>query len=126
MLTSIRANVCITASASDSFSGRYVLAIPITIMPLARADSIPAGASSITKHFAGGNPNRSAPIRYGSGCGFPFFTSSEVTRTSGTGSPQYRMRFCASRRDPEVTTPQRPLGIDFKKSAAPGMTVTPR
>ena len=87
--------------------------------------SIPAGASSITRHSAGANPNPSAPFKYGSGCGFPFFTSSDVTRTSGTGSPQKRSRLVASSRDPDVTTPHRPYGIDFTRSAAPGITVTP-
>ena len=90
----------------------YVLVIPITFIPPARADSIPAGASSMTRQSTGAKPNCLAPFKYGSGSGFPWVTSSDVTYILGTGNPQYLKRFRASSLDPDVTTPHRPSGID--------------
>src|ERR1700733_12819015 len=99
--------------------------MPTTFIPPARPDRIPAGASSITRQSEDLTPNLSAPFKYGSGSGLPFFTSSAVTSTLGTGNPQKRNRALANSRVPEVTTPQRPAGIEFTSAAAPGITHTP-
>ena len=88
--------------------------------PPARADAIPAGASSMTRHSAASNPNPSAPFKYGSGCGFPFTTSSDVTRTLGTGTPQCGKRCSASSLDPDVTTPHRSVRNGFHQIQSAG------
>src|SRR6266545_1238149 len=60
---SIPLKSAIVASTPDRSPGRCVVVSPIARAPAARAATMPAGASSNTRHDAGSRPSRSAPRR---------------------------------------------------------------
>jgi class 3 adenylate cyclase len=84
------------ASASLSTAGSCVVATASTRIPAARAEAMPAGASSITRQTLGSTPSLDAAVRYGSGCGLPWVMSLAVTSTGGIGIPTARIRPVAS------------------------------
>src|ERR1700686_4308138 len=76
-----------SAPAALSSGSETVVRQAITRAPPAFPARIPAGTSSTTTQSRADTPSNDAPFRYGSGSGFPFFTSSEVSNRSGIGSP---------------------------------------
>src|SRR4051794_3330088 len=111
-----------TRWAAVSASGSCVVVTAQTVIPAARPDSMPAGASSNTTHAAGATPSRSAASRCGSGAGLPFSTWSEVTSTAGSGRPAAASRARASGAVHEVAIAT--CG-SASTSAAPGIATTP-
>lgn len=100
---------------------------PSVFAPAALPLRMPAGASSTTRQRAGSTPHFSAPTRYGSGldlrvlaggrrfsnrpyAGFPFVTSSETTKTSGTSMPAELNAALAYSRVADVQMPHTGVG----------------
>ena len=80
--------------------------ISTIIMPAARAESMPAGASSKARHLEGEIPRRRAASRYMSGAGFPFETSSAVmTSSNQSDTPTICRVFSITNREPPVAMP---------------------
>jgi len=107
---------------APSHSGGKVVVKPTTFIPAERADSMPAGASSNTRHCSGATPSKPAACRYGSGSGLPLCTSSEHTNADGTCMPAGLNRTPAMLLGADVTTAQRSAGTwavrfrsDFRK-----------
>jgi hypothetical protein len=96
----------------------------VSPIPAARAELTPASASSNTTPRAGAILSRSAPMRYGSGAGFPWPTSCAVTMSSGQGSPAALSRARATARTADVTTVQLSCGSRLSNSTAPGRACT--
>src|SRR5882762_3170429 len=117
---SIPLKSAIVASTPDRSPGRCVVVSPIARAPAARAATMPAGASSNTRHAAGSTPRHFAPRRYPSGAGLPYFTSSATISTSGTGSPADPRRCRASSSPHDVTTAQRSDGSTDRNWGDPG------
>ena len=69
----------IAISGASSFSSDSAISpTPTHVMSAARADRNPGEESPNTMHFYGDAPSSSAALRYGSGYGFKFSTSSMV------------------------------------------------
>src|SRR6185369_9146385 len=109
-----------SAPASRSSESVAVVLTATTFMLADFPDRMPAGASSITTQFAAENPSFAAPVRYGSGCGFPFRMSEAVTNSLGAGRPAALIRTSARGRVHEVTIVHRSCGRLVNNSNAPG------
>ena len=110
--------------------------MPTVNVPAAMALAIPGTESSNAIHAEGATPRAEAPVKYGSGSGFPLVTSSPVisVRKVPSGSPSTTA--CASGRYDIVT---RAMGMcasasEAISSCAPGLngirsrtrSITPR
>src|SRR6185312_7908457 len=107
-------------TATSTSSSRLAIPTPMTCaMPAARAERMPAQASSNTMHWSGRRPSAAAPARYGSGAGLPDATSSADTTLTGWAMPAEVKRASAMQRRPEVTNAHEPGGQPAMSSGAP-------
>ena len=114
-----------SAAAARSSAAAIVVVNPITRAPAAFPERTPAAVSSTTRQSPGANPSRAAAFKYGSGSGFPIFTSLPVIIELGIGKPAARRRTVAKGRVPEVAIVHRSFGSVCSNCSEPSSGTTP-